>query len=81
MSDEQKALEEMRKNQVAASKPELHCVISAKYEDTNLVMTIVACFFTEGEANKAKAYMEENFKIPQAIGWYEIEKTKLSVMA
>lgn len=72
---------EIRKQQVAALKPALYCVVSAKYEDVNLIMSVVACFFTEDEAVKAKAYMEKEYPIPLPIGWYEIETTKLSVMA
>lgn len=78
MSDD---FNEVRKQQVAALKPEIYCVLSAKYEDVNLIMVVVACFFTEDEAVRAKAFMEKEFPIPVALGWYEIEKTKLSVMA
>lgn len=75
MSDD---FNEVRKQQVAALKPEIWCVLSAKYEDVNLVMVVVVCFFTEDEAVKAKAYMEKEHPIPAALGWYELEKTKLS---
>jgi hypothetical protein len=80
MSDDQKELVAMRQQQVAALKPELYCVLSAKYEDVHLVMVVVVCFFTEAEAIKAKEYMEKEFPIPKAVGWYELEKTKLSTM-
>jgi hypothetical protein len=77
MSDE---FEIVRQQQVAAKKPAIYCVISAKYEDVTLVCNVIACFFNEDEAVKAKAYMEKDFPIDKGTGWYEIEKTRLSVM-
>lgn len=71
---------EIRKQQVAQTKPDIYCVLSAKYEDVNLIMVVVACFFSEAEAIKVKDFMEANQPIPKAIGWYEIEKTRLSFM-
>ena len=77
---EQLALQEMRKKQLATTKPDLWCVMSCKYEDVNLIAIVHACFFSESEASKAKTYMEKELPIPLNIGWYEIEKTRLSTI-
>jgi hypothetical protein len=68
------------KEQIAAKKPPMWCVMSCKYVDTTLVATIHACFFSEPEAIKARDWMEKNSPLDKAIGWYEIEPTKLSSM-
>jgi hypothetical protein len=71
---------EIRKQQVAATKPDLYCVLAAKYEQTDLKVDVIRCFFTEREAELAMAYLQKNKPIDLALGWYEIEKTTLSVM-
>lgn len=73
--------EQVRKQQVAAAKPEIFCVVKCEYIDVNMECTIAACFFTEKEAEKAKEWMEKNSPLLKPVGWYEIEKTKLSAMA
>ena len=81
MSDDVIDFNKIRQGQVAATKPELFCVSSCKYEDITLVADVHACFFSKEEAEAAMVYMQSNLPIAKSVGWYEIIPTRLSVMA
>ncbi len=72
------SFEEVRKGQVAATRPPLFCVVKCFWEKDILNYEIVSCFFSMPEAEAALEWLVANAPLEASHGHYEISDSKLS---